>query len=754
MDIKMAIYHIASKNALAILLTLFSTSVSAQWTELQLPTTSAIATTNGVSSFFNYTYVWGQGGIYRSTNGGASWNTETLDSEDITGLFQIGKNLWTWGSGGYPAFGSSDSGTTWFSADTSFPNSSILGLGYVSNGDFLFRIDTTHQTISRSSDNGSTWQEVSTGLSGYMNGLLVFNKSLVATTGNGVFRSTNDGLLWNASGLQGHDVNDYDPWAYLIDSDFVFNSGRLYAVTDVGAQCGPLPCYTAHIFRSDDSGASWISLDTGLPQSHLIRSFAIAGSDIFIVDQTDSSHPKGSPGYDQLFRSTDYGLNWVALTTPLPEDSWFPYAHIVSSASTLIGTGPGSYWGFTSNSEVTNNSNNRGVVRSTDGGETWNQCNSGLPTFQYPANVSQIGASTSVLFAVSGINYYPPALLQSENNGSSWATTGNRLHYRTLISAPALVNSDLFVSTDSGLFISTNSGSSWSDVSLGSHMGTIANDPLEVSGSTLFVTTDSGIFSTANEGSSWTSLGNPNGAFIGEFGSYLFASGKNLYRSTNSGSTWDSVNAGGLGPISSMGPNLVAGGSGAYISTDNGASWIQLQSGLPTGLKIVAFQKNNGKIFAATASDGVFGSRDSGWTWYDANYGLTSGYTMSSLATDGTYLYANTTSGTLWRRPLSQFLLIEPEAVTQTPPVSNSLRSYPNPFSQSTEIAFTSAAAGYADVSVVNILGAPVAHLFSGELSAGEHDFAWDAQGMAPGSYWCIVRMGDSVERIALSVQR
>ena len=57
-------------------------------------------------------------------------------------------------------------------------------------------------------------------------------------------------------------------------------------------------------------------------------------------------------------------------------------------------------------------------------------------------------------------------------------------------------------------------------------------------------------------------------------------------------------------------------------------------------------------------------------------------------------------------------------------------------------------------LSIVNILGAPVAHLLSGELDAGEHDFAWDVQGMAPGSYWCVVRMGDSVERIALSVER
>ncbi len=40
--------------------------------------------------------------------------------------------------------------------------------------------------------------------------------------------------------------------------------------------------------------------------------------------------------------------------------------------------------------------------------------------------------------------------------------------------------------------------------------------------------------------------------------------------------------------------------------------------------------------------------------------------------------------------------------------------------------------------------------LFSGELGAGNHSFAWDARGVAPGSYWCIVRMGGRVEKVAL----
>ncbi|MFI5202080.1 MAG: T9SS type A sorting domain-containing protein [Candidatus Kapaibacterium sp.] len=110
-------------------------------------------------------------------------------------------------------------------------------------------------------------------------------------------------------------------------------------------------------------------------------------------------------------------------------------------------------------------------------------------------------------------------------------------------------------------------------------------------------------------------------------------------------------------------------------------------------------------------------------------------------------------NGGVWRRPLSDFGI---SSVSPQPqPLSQNIYSYPNPFSESTEIVFNSQTSGYADVSIVNILGAPVAHLFSGELGAGNHSFSWDAARMAAprGSYWCIVRMGGRAERVALSRQ-
>ncbi len=83
---------------------------------------------------------------------------------------------------------------------------------------------------------------------------------------------------------------------------------------------------------------------------------------------------------------------------------------------------------------------------------------------------------------------------------------------------------------------------------------------------------------------------------------------------------------------------------------------------------------------------------------------------------------------------------------------TTSIQIYPNPFSQSTQITFTSLSVGYADVSIVNMLGVEVGRLFSGELGVGEHSFSWDAEGTsAPqGMYECVVRMNGKVETLAV----
>jgi flagellar hook assembly protein FlgD len=91
-------------------------------------------------------------------------------------------------------------------------------------------------------------------------------------------------------------------------------------------------------------------------------------------------------------------------------------------------------------------------------------------------------------------------------------------------------------------------------------------------------------------------------------------------------------------------------------------------------------------------------------------------------------------------------------AVSPIVSTENSLTSYPNPFTQSTTISFTTPESSVATVAIVNILGATVAHIFSGELDAGTHTFTWDANGLPAGVYECIVQMNGNVERTAMVV--
>ncbi len=147
----------------------------------------------------------------------------------------------------------------------------------------------------------------------------------------------------------------------------------------------------------------------------------------------------------------------------------------------------------------------------------------------------------------------------------------------------------------------------------------------------------------------------------------------------------------------------------------------------------------------------IFLSTDTGATWKHVNDGL-SDSSISFLAVTGQYLFAANANDSFWRRPLSDLGI---SAVAEAPPIKQNIRSFPNPFSQSTQITFTTAAAGYADVSIVNLLGAEVAHLYSGELAAGNHSFPWSKPaGLPDGMYECLVRMNGRVETLPMILTR
>ncbi len=366
-----------------------------------------------------------------------------------------------------------------------------------------------------------------------------------------------------------------------------------------------------------------------------------------------------------------------------------------------------------------------GVYLSTDSGISWTEMSNGLPTSSGYCPVECLVVSGTKIFAGLG-NVAPGGVFRSTDGGKSW-TTANTVLTNNTVYALAVSGSNLLASTGH-VFISTNDGTSW----------TVIDSGLSTSQTVYSVAVcDSNLFA----------------------GSGSIDSG-NVFRSTNNGTTWVAVSNGlpnDLGPFEAFavsGSNLFAGIANVevntgdvFLSTNSGTSWAKVNNGLPSFIGAVSSLAVNGSnLFAGILGGGVYMPTNNGTSWISVNSGLTDS-TVFSLAVCGPYLFAGTDSG-VWRRRLSDFGI---SSVAQTPAVTPSkIQIYPNPFSQSTEITFTSPTSGYAEVSIVNMLGVEVARLFSGELGAGEHSFVWDAgrDACTTGVYECLVRMNGQVETL------
>jgi ligand-binding sensor domain-containing protein len=277
-----------------------------------------------------------------------------------------------------------------------------------------------------------------------------------------------------------------------------------------------------------------------------------------------------------------------------------------------------------------------------------------------------------------------------------------------------------------GVLHSSDNGTTWTHVNSGLTDTVVYSLALEGAGSSsprLFAGTTTGVFVTSDDGANWHSVnsGLPS-TFIRAMAAistapntnYVFAgTNAGIYATVNDGTTWGLVQptpgSQSIGMLTAIGTNLLAGtAKGIALSTNNGTAWTDVSVGLPS-------------------------------------------CQVNCITTDAANLFVGTNGNGVWRRPLSQ--LITQGVSAQEPVRSPAVRTYPNPFSHSTTVSVRGLS-GFATVSIVNVLGAEVSRLFSGELRAEEHAFTWDASGMPAGMYLCVVRSGTGMEQLPIVVLR
>lgn len=254
------------------------------------------------------------------------------------------------------------------------------------------------------------------------------------------------------------------------------------------------------VFRSMDSGATWIPTNTQMFRNRLVAAVVVNDNYVFA----------GTPN-EGVYRSTDIGITWRESNTGL----------VSSSLRSLV----------VSNSSIFAVASN-GVFRSSNNGNTWSLLNNRLNS-----NVQSLVVNGNTFFAGTYDGVY-----RTTNNDTSWTLLSQGM--RNFYVQSLVVNGNtIFAGTrDSGVYRTSNNGNSWIQVNTGLSSKNISS--LAVNGNTIFAgTNDGGVYLTANNGNSWVQINRgwlsipstytPSVYTLVVSGNTLFAgTGNGIYRAT------------------------------------------------------------------------------------------------------------------------------------------------------------------------------------------------------------------------------
>src|SRR6266498_3087728 len=323
----------------------------------------------------------------------------------------------------------------------------------------------------------------------------------------------------------------------------------LYAGTDRG------------VYRSVDAGASWRAAKAGLP-AFRIQTIAIdPATPTTLYAGTLTPDGVASVG---IFKSTDGAASWTAINEGLIDP--------------LTGISPLDVWSLAIDPKnpktILAGSRFSEIFKSVDGGQTWQSktlggFNVALETsaFQFdPSNSSRVLAATT------------QGLVRSTDGGESWSTYGNvNDSFYTLVTDPSSATT-LYAGnvSGSGIFKSTDSGAHWTTINKGlpSNQGATGALPLVLGfgvdpahPATVYAGTyGNGLYRSTDGGSNWSSVNTGmRTAYVTAFAfgpsSTLSAAtiGGGVYRSADGGGTWDPSSAGlDVGIVNSILANATA----------------------------------------------------------------------------------------------------------------------------------------------------------------------------------------------------
>ena len=340
-------------------------------------------------------YMGSSSKVFKSTDLGATWiDVSTgLGKGGIQALLYDGSTLFA----GTPAdavgiYRSTNGGQSWDPAAAGLPVASLIR-GQIAFGAYVFA-GTEGDGIYRSSDHGNSWTktDVDNSLLAHQ---LVFafcakDNALYAGAGNGIYKSTDGGTTFQRT------LNGFPPNINVTAYSLTVSSGNLLAAVNISFS----PSQSLEgIFYSPDNGSNWHQANLPL-QPTFVSAVASDGTSRAYAGVYGQSF-----SVTGLYQSTDAGITWVSRTDVLQVD--IERLAVKGSnvlASTLFtgffSTDFGETWGsstpgfcapfgcgiatYTLRDNSIFAGNSAGMFLSTDSGASWTDINQGFPTCPMP----------------------------------------------------------------------------------------------------------------------------------------------------------------------------------------------------------------------------------------------------------------------------------------------------------------------------------------------------------------------------------
>ncbi len=200
--------------------------------------------------------------IFETFNGGETWNFRLFQrTRGMTCLTQLGNGNFLAASSDGLIFESDDLFTTYDSAWETLllerPNTSIRQMASRADG-VLFASGNTQiapiiTSWLRSDDQGDTWQILEGGPQGYLLDLVFGENDQALAASFHILQYSNDGGLTWATGFEDHEFTILD--LAIASEDNFFATANTFS--------------TGHLLTSGDGGATWSSVEGGLPEGTL-----------------------------------------------------------------------------------------------------------------------------------------------------------------------------------------------------------------------------------------------------------------------------------------------------------------------------------------------------------------------------------------------------------------------------------------------------------------------------------------------------